>query len=398
MGWILMRVGVDVSCWDNPRGFGRFTRELLTQLFQLESGHTFVAFADQAWGSEFDFPGVEVVDVGAKRRVVDAAVADGHRSIGDVVRFWNAARAGHLDAIYYPAVYSWFPPPRGVKSIVTFHDAIAEHFPELVFPSRRHRMLWNTKTWLARQSATHIVTVSQTAKSEIVTYLGVAPDRIDVLCEGASDIFRCVSDPVLDRDIRTRYGLPGDRRLLVYVGGFAPHKNLLRLLDAFAYALSCPGGDQLSLVLVGDPGGAGFHSEYQQMVDRLQRAPALCAQVFWTGFVPDADLAVLLSNAIGLVMPSLSEGFGLPALEAMRCGTPVLAARDGAVMEVAGSAGLSFDPYDDRSIAASILALATRPELEAALRSATTRESARNTWQRGAGLLLETIDRILAVR
>lgn len=393
-----MRVGVDVSCWNNARGFGRFTRELLTQLFQLDSGHTFVALADQVAGSEFDFPGVEVVDVGAKRRVVDAAVADDRRSIGDVVRFCNAARARQLDAIYYPAVYSWFPPPRGVKSIVTFHDAIAEHFPDLVFPSQRHRLLWNTKTWLARQSATRIVTVSQTARSEIVKYLGVAPDKIDVLCEGASDIFRSVSDPALDRDIRARYALPGDRRLLVYVGGFAPHKNLLRLLNAFAHALTCPGGEPLALVLVGDPGGAGFHSEYQQMIDRLQRAPALSARVFWTGYVPDADLAVLLSNALALVMPSLSEGFGLPALEAMRCGTPVLAAKDGAVMEVAGSAGLPFDPYDVRSIAASILALATRPELEAALRHATTGESARNTWQRGARLLLETIDRVLAAR
>lgn len=392
-----MRIGVDVSCWNNSRGFGRFTRELLTQVFRLESDHTFVALADENLGSRFDFPEVEVVNVGSKRRVVDVAVANDRRSVGDVIQFWNAARSQHLDAIYYPAVYSWFPPPSRVKSIVTFHDAIAEHFPELVFPSLKHRLLWNTKTWLARQSATHIVTVSQTAKSEIVEFLGVPPGKIDVICEGASDIFRKVSDPVLNQRVRAKYALPSDQRLLVYVGGFAPHKNLLRLLDAFALVLTQPGGDELALVLVGDPGGAGFHSEYQKMIDRLRLTPELSARVFWTGYAPDEDLAILLSNALGLIMPSLSEGFGLPALEAMRCGTPVLGAKDGAVMEVAGSAGLSFDPYDYRSIAASILELATRPDLEATLRLATTKEIARNTWERGAGLLLQTIDRILAV-
>lgn len=389
-----MRIGVDVSCWNNPRGFGRFTRELLTQLFQLESDHTYVALADEDLGSQFCFPDVEVVDVGSKRRVVDAAVADDRRSIGDVVQFWDAARSQHLDAIYYPAVYSWFPPPVRVKSIVTFHDAIAEHFPELVFPTIRHRLLWNTKTWLARQSATHIVTVSQTAKSEIVKFLGVRPGKIDVICEGASDIFRKVEDPMLNQGIRAKYSLPSDRRLLVYVGGFAPHKNLLRLFDAFALALTRPGGDGLALVLVGDPGGAGFHSEYQKMIDRLRLAPALSERVFWTGYAPDEDLAIILSNALGLIMPSLSEGFGLPALEAMRCGTPVLGAQDGAVMEVAGRAGLSFDPFDYRSIAASILELATRPDLEATLRQATADEVVRNSWERGAGLLLETINRI----
>ncbi len=391
-----MRVGVDVSCWNNSRGFGRFSREVLSRLFKLETVHRFVALADEDLDSRFDFPQVEVVQVGSRRRVVDVAVADDRRRVGDVLKFWNAARSQHLDAIYYPAVYSWFPPPRGVKSIVTFHDAIAEHFPELVFPSARHRFLWNTKTWLARQSATRVVTVSRTARSEIVEFLGVPAGKIDVICEGASDLFHAVKEPTLNAEVRAKYALPVDQRLLVYVGGFAPHKNLLRLLDAFAYVLTQSGGDGLALVLVGDPGGAGFHSEYQAMIDRLRLAPELSERVFWTGYAPDEDLAVLLSNALGLILPSLSEGFGLPALEAMCCGTPVLGAKDGAVMEVAGKAGLAFDPFDPHSIAASILELATRPDLEARLRLATGEESARNTWEQSAGLLLATIDRVLA--
>ena len=388
-----MRIGIDGSCWNNNRGFGRFTRELLGAMFAHDRENHYVVLSDG------DMPGLEAGDnveirqVGARRRVVDAATASDRRTVGDMLAFRRTAAAAALDVLFYPAVYSWFPPPRGMKSTVTFHDAIAEHFPELVFPHARQRMAWNAKTWLARKSATRVLTVSQAAKAEIVEYLSIPARQIDVICEGAGPGFHPVEDAALCRETRARLGLPETARLLVYVGGFAPHKNLERLLEAFAGAITQEGAKDLHLVMTGDPEGGGFHSIYEKLQARIAATPGLKDRVTFTGYVSDADLAAIYSDALALALPSLSEGFGLPALEAMSCGAPVLGATNGAVMEVAGSAGLDFNPLDVADITRAITALASDAELEARLRARALPETARNTWPQAAKLTIEALRR-----
>ena len=215
--------------------------------------------------------------------------------------------------------------------------------------------------------------------------------RIDVICEGAGAVFRSVSDHATQQAVRSAMNIPGDGRFLIYVGGFAPHKNLERLLDGFALALRNKGSDDLRLVMTGDPGGGGFHSNFAALQQRAG-APDLRDRVHFTGYVSDADLAVLYSSALALVFPSLSEGFGLPALEAMNCATPVLAAQGGAVMEVAGRSGLAFDPMRPESIAGAITQIATVPDLRTRLAGATVAEAARNTWPKAAELTLAALE------
>ena len=387
-----MRIGIDASCWWNNRGFGRFTRELLSEMFRRPRGHEFVVFTDEADSAVFDGFGVETVLIGADRKVIEAATANDRRSLGDVWSFARSARKQNLDIMFYPAVYSWFPPPRGVPCVVTFHDAIAEHFPELVFPHRRERLFWNAKTWLAKKSADKVLTVSEAAKREIITYLKVPEQRIDVICEGADDVFQRTESPKRRLEMREKFDLSADARLLVYVGGFAPHKNLNRLLDAFSQLTEAEIGRPMQLVMVGEPRGGGFHSVYEEIQHKIQTIDGLSDKVRFTGYISDEELAVLYSDALALALPSLSEGFGLPALEAMSCGTPVLAARDGAVMEVAGSAGLDFDPLDVGDIRRAISALATNPELESTLRAQTGPETQRNTWPQAADLTLDALE------
>ncbi len=383
-----MRIGVDAACWRNNRGFGRFTRELLSALFTQSSDHEFVAFTDDSLNDDLRNFDIELVTVGADRKVIDAAIATDRRSINDIFSFTTAAAREKLDLMFFPAVYSWFPPPRRIPSVVTFHDAIAEHYPELVFPRMRERFLWNAKTWLAKKSCKKVLTVSQAAKQEITQYLKIPEHMIDVICEGADRVFVKNDDPARAREVRTNHGIPQQSRLLVYVGGFAPHKNLVRLLDALALAISRPGVGDLFLAMVGDPGGGGFHSVYDDLQAKIASTPALSDRVRFTGYVSDEDLAILYSDALALVLPSLSEGFGLPAVEAMSCGTPVLAAEDGAVMEVAGASGLAFDPYDVPAIANAITSIATDISLYNALRARTADETARNSWPRAAELTL----------
>ena len=397
-----MRIGIDGTCWNNNRGFGRFSRELLGAMFAADQRNTYVFLTD-APPKGVDFgPRVEVVPVRTRRLVTEAATADDSRSVGDMLAFRRAAGQAGLDVLFFPAVYSWFPPPRGPATVVTFHDAIAEHFPALVFPHWRQRLAWTAKTWLAKSFAHRVLTVSQTAKAEIVQYLHIAAARIEVICEGAAQAYRPVTDPAAQARARRDNGLPAPMgrpgRLLIYVGGFAPHKNLERLLAAFDLVLQQPGLADLGLVMTGDPAGGGFHSIHARLRAQMAASPRLAAAVHFPGYVSDPDLAALHSDALALVLPSLSEGFGLPALEAMACGAAVLGAHGGAVLEVAGPAGLGFDPLDVADMAAAIVRIATDTGLRDRLRAQAIPQTARNTWPLAAALTIAALERAGAGR
>jgi glycosyltransferase involved in cell wall biosynthesis len=388
-----MRIGIDATTWWNKRGFGRFTRQLLTAMLDAPGDHTFCLFVDQPPVPAMIRPGVEVIQVATGATVTEAAVADGARSVGDLLAFGRAVSGQKLDVMYFPAVYSWFP-TFGAPTVITFHDAIAEHYSDLVFPSRMGRLLWNAKTWLARRTARRITTVSQAARREIVEFLKIPASKVDVILEAADPVFQPIDDKAVLADMRTRLNLPADQRMLVYVGGIAPHKNLLRLVDAFAEARADPALADLILVFVGDPLGDGFHSNYERLKERVETEPALIGRVFFTGFVSDADLVAIYSDAFVVAMPALSEGFGLPAAEAIACGTPVIATRGGAVAEVVGEAGLFFDPLDVAEMAQSIVSLATEPALYAQLQAATRKRAAELSWKTAAQQTLAVLDQV----
>ena len=385
-------IGVDATTWWNRRGFGRFTRSLLGAMIAEGRGHEFVLFVDRAPAAEMLAANVRIVEVGTSATVTDAAVADGNRSVRDLLTFRRAVRATPLDVFWFPAVYSWYPTGGRAPVAVTFHDAIAEHFSSMVMPGWRGRLFWNLKTRLARASAREIVTVSQAAREEIHTYLRVPRERISVVFEAAEARFAPVTNPAELTAMRQALKLKPDRRRILYVGGIAPHKNLLGLIEGFALAAGGPGCDDIDLIIAGDPKGDGFHSNTQQLYARAAD-PALAGRVVFTGFVPDELLPALYSDAFAVAMPAFSEGFGLPAAEAIACGTPVIATGGGAVAEVVAGAGLFFDPYDPEDIARVITSLATDPDLEARLRAACLPRAEEMSWERSATAMLDLLER-----
>lgn len=388
-----MRIGIDATCWWNRRGFGRFTRQIITAILADSRGHEIYLFVDREPAPEMIRPDIHVVRVETSATVTSAAVAEGRRKLPDMLRLRQAVAAVPLDVIYFPAVYSWFPTSGSAPTVITFHDAIAEHYASLVFPDRIDRFFWNLKTWLARRTAAGFTTVSEAARDEIVRYLKIPRDRIEVVLEAASPAFARVSDPVVLSEMKSRLVLPPEDRLLVYVGGLAPHKNLPRLAQAFARAVANPGLDDLSLVFVGDPNGAGFHSNYQELKALIEGDARLRGRVHFTGFVSDADLVSLYSAAHVVAMPALSEGFGLPAAEAIACGTPVIATEGGAVAEVVGAAGAFFDPLDIDDMARVIVRTATDEVLMARLRDASLIRASQLSWPAAAEATLKVLER-----
>ncbi len=386
-----MLIGVDAACWWNKRGFGRFTRGLLRAMIAEPQGHRFRFFVDQPPALEMQHACVDIVPVKTRRTVVASAVAGGNRSPSDIVRFSRAVGREPIDVMFFPAVYSWFPVPRRIPSVVTLHDAIAEQLPDLIFPDLRGRAFSWLKTRLAIRIAVGLVTVSEAARADIVQYIGVGKRPIDVICEGADERFRPISDAGAKLSARRRVGIPEEGRLLLYVGGIAPHKNLIGLLEGFAsIAGELP---DLRLLIVGDPEGDGFHSNYGEVVACAQGDPRIASRVHFAGFVSDDELPALYSQALALVLPSFSEGFGLPALEALACGTPVIGAAGGAVAEVAGDAGLAFNPHVPAEIGACIKRLATDATTRDRLRSNALVRAGAYSWHRAAGLTLACLER-----
>ena len=350
-----MNIGIDATCWWNNRGFGRFTREILTALFELDSDHQFFLFVDQPLDELARFANVTVIQAASSRPTTEAAVADSSRSPFDMYRLYRAVAQTPIDIMFFPAVYSWYPVPRKLPSMITLHDAIAEHYPKLIFPDWRSRLFWSIKIQCAIRASQRILTVSNAAKQEIVEYIGADPDSIDIASEAPHPQFQRTDDEARKIAARQRANLPVDVPVIIFVGGLAPHKNLHGLLDGFERAISKGHLESVHLALVGDFKGAGFFSNYDSLCDRVHANPELRDRVHFSGYVSDADLVALYSSALAVAMPSYSEGFGLPAIEAMACAVPVLASDRGALPEVVGDAGIYFDPFDVESICQLLL-------------------------------------------
>ncbi len=387
-----MRIGIDASCWWSLRGFGRFTRELLKAMFELSGGHTYVLFVDHDPVKEMQRDNVEVVRVKLSQYVTDAAVSTDSRSPADLLAFTREVKKQKLDLLYFPAVYSWFPVPLGVKNIVTFHDAIAEHFPELIFPGWKGKLFWKIKMKLAIWQSTRIMTVSNAAKQEIVKHLGIKSGKIDVITEAAEEKFKIVRDKQMLTAARDNCNIPRGVRYICYVGGLAPYKNLLGLMKGFLYAQRKIDIEDLHLVLIGDPEGDGFHSNYQELLDMVEGNKELTGKVHFTGYVTDDDLVALYSDAYALVLPSFSEGFGLPAIEAMSCDTPVLASNKASLPEVVGDAGIFFDPYNIDDIGNAIVTMVEDLERYRVLKENAIMRSKEFTWERAARMAVDAIE------
>ncbi len=387
-----IHVGIDGSAWDNERGFGRFTRSLVAALASRRSGFRYTLVCDRP--PERPVPaGVATRVAGARRSMAEASSGKGARGSSDMLTLSRAAAGLGADLLFWPASYSFYPVLSRVPKLVCIHDTIPERFPELIFPTRRNFRLWQAKSWLARAQARRILTVSEASARDIAEMLHVARDRIDVTTEGADASFRPLTDPARLARARARHGIAPEDRVLTYVGGFNRHKNVLRLIEAMPRILAaCP---DARLVIVGRTTGARFWDNVDDLKAGASKDARASERISFTGEVSDADMAELLAASEALVFPSLWEGFGLPAVEAMYCGTPVLASNRSSLPEVVGGAGLFFDPERTEDLAGAAIRLLGEPGLRAFLGRAAEERAVRFTWESSAELTEQSFLRTL---
>ena len=258
--------------------------------------------------------------------------------------------------------------------------------PKTRFPASEYTLdrLLKKAMLLARFQTTRAMTVSEASARDIQEVFHIPRRRIDVITEGADPVFRLIHDPAGAVRVRAQHGIPLDAELLVYVGGINPHKNLLGLLKALPQVLA--ERSKVHLAIVGDTSGKGFWDNIAELKRMIDTNVLLARHVHFTGYMPDSDLAEFLNGAAALVFPSLWEGFGLPAVEAMSCGLPVLASRRASLPEVIGDAGLFFDPEIPSDIASCTLRFLRDPELRSQLQKIALERVRSFTWDRAAEL------------
>ncbi len=374
-----MRIGIDVtSALTQGGGIGRYTRELIQAVVAANFNPTvsFCLFSARP-------PAVTpVADPLPRGRSVDFRPAP--LSEKWLYRLWYRLRlpipvqvtTGKIDLFHSPDFV--LPPVAGrIPTLLTVHDLSFIHFPEAFTPALVNYL--NSVVPRSVAAATHILADSRSTRRDLVDQWQVPEEKITVLYSGVDPRFRPETDPRRLADLRVRYAL-GERPYVLAVGTIQPRKNYRMLIQAFA-----PVAHKMPYNLVIAGGKGWLYDDILAEVSRL----GLEGRVLFTGFVADDDLPTLYSAATLFVFPSLYEGFGLPLLEAMACGVPVIHADTSSLPEVADGATVALPPNQPKAWTEAITWLLDDPVRRAQLVAAGFNQARRFTWQKSARQLLD---------
>ncbi|HUT61565.1 MAG TPA: glycosyltransferase family 1 protein [Phycisphaerae bacterium] len=373
-----MRVGVVVYGLEGSfAGIGRYTLHLTRALGADTSGLELVLLAAGGIGPS----------VGAYGRLGVALPGCGRLpgllTLGNLVipaRAWQHA----LSLVHDPTGVTPFLFGAGrARTVVTVHDVFAWSIPG--HSTRADTLIY--RHWLPRvlPRVDAVITVSQASKADIVRHLGVPADKVHVTYEGVGHSYTRASVEQVSK-VRAEYGLPDG--YLLFVGSVEERKNLSRLLQACAQLWAT--GERRPLVVVG-----ARRWKYSQILQTVQDLD-LESRVHFPGHVPEADLPALYSGADLFIFPSLYEGFGLPPLEAMACGTPVVCSNAASLPEVVGDAAITVDPYDVEALADAMHRVLSDPDLAHDLRRRGLERAAGFTWEQTARKTVEVYREVLS--
>lgn len=369
-------IAIDYTpAYEQSAGIGRYVRELIHALMRIDQEtdyRLFVAGAtalDQHIPPNFTWKTTRISPV-------------------NLARLWHRLRlplpvelfTGKADLFH---ATDFVLPPTRAKSLLTVHDLSFVKVPETASPSLKRYLDSVVPKSIAR--AHHILADSQATKDDITDIYGTSSEKITVLYSGVD--VRFTRDTSKGETIRRKYGLPSSRPYILSVGTVQPRKNYTRLIDSLAQLRS--GGHDVCLVIAG---GKGWLDD--PIYTGIQSS-GMTDYVHMIGFADDADLPGLYSNAICTAFPSLYEGFGLPILESMACGTPVLTSNVSSLPEVAGDAALVTDPYDIDALTAGLERLIADPQLRDMLITRGYERVRHFTWERAAHQLMSIYQRMI---
>ena len=369
-----MRIAIDARKY-RDFGIGTYIRNLVRQLARLDQATDYVLLCkaqDRA----------ELAGLAPNFRAVEEAAPP--YSMAEQVRIPIALRREHVDLFHAP--HYVLPALINCRSVVTIHDCIHLMFPQYL-PGRLAHGYARTSLWIAAHRSNRILTVSEASKADILRRFRVPADKVTVVYNAIDERLREVPPEEEFERVRIRYQLRDPFAL--YVGNIKPHKNLERLIDAFDRLRRQEGFEALKLVIIGDE-----ISKYQGL-RRAVHEHKLHKHVRFFGFVPLQTLSVLYRLASVFVFPSLYEGFGLPPLEAMASGTPVVTSNVSSLPEVVGDAAMLVDPYDPDSIAEGMKKVLTDESVRACLRQRGLEKVREYSWEQSIARIRDVYEEVM---
>lgn len=374
-----MRIGIDyTAAVRQGGGIGRYTRNLIRAVAAVDSENEYTLFVAGGWGDGDGLGGWPV-----NFRVRCVPLSDRWMNV-----VWQRLRlpipvqliTGPLDLFHSPDFV--LPHLGRTPAILTIHDLSFLRVPQ--FFVRGFREYLEGAVARAVRQATHILADSESTRLDLLELMDVEPSKVSVLYPGVEARFARVEDERVLSDLRARYHLP--TRFVLGLSTLQPRKNFDGLIRAFHKLLAErghePGIADLHLVIGGGKGW--MYEDTFALVKRL----GLSERIHFLGFVNDGDLPALYSLALAFAFPSWYEGFGIPVLEAMACGTPVVAADNSSLPEVVGGAGLRVDASDTHALAEALGWVLADPDLRARLVAAGREQAARFAWDSAAAHLL----------
>ncbi len=375
-----MHLALNGYFWNRPdTGSGQYTRQLVYYANRYISDLEITLVYPHEAEPEQTPPSV---------RVLRTPPRSGHlgKVLFEQVDFARACRQAGADVAHVPY---WGPPLRSaVPLVVTIHDLITLAVRDYRRGARAR--LYNALVSAAARGATQVITDSQFSRDEIVRRLQISAEQVTPIYLAAAAQYSEQSNLLLDMAVSRKYDLPDF--YVLYLGGYAAHKNVLTLLQAYTYVAQAMGEDY-PLVLAGKKPQPGPNfPDYDEAIGSLQ----LGDRVRWIGYVAEEDKPALYRSASCFAYPSRYEGFGLPPLEAMACGVPVVTTHAASLPEVVGDGAFAVDPDDGRQMAGAIIALLIQDSFAAEMKQKGLAQAARFSWQQTATETVLIYDKALS--
>ena len=365
-----MMVGIDAGPLLGQRGISGYVSPLVRTLLKIDPDTHYQLFLRRGWLKHHAAGSLAGLAPVVSIRIPDRILSFWWDHLGWTLpiprRLWRSLDLFLATCLVTPVI------PRG-KVVSIVYDLIPLRLPGLFAEHRAFRL--KLERLIHRSAA--VVAISQRTKQDLVEMLAIDERRIRVIYPGCDQAFHPTS-PSQVAEVAIRYGIKG--RYILYVGAFGPHKNVPTLLRAYQWA-RLEGGLRAKLVLVVN---SSWGEETKAFLETLR----VRDDIVLTGYVVAEDLPALYAGADLFIFPSRYEGFGLPVLEAMACGTPVIVSNRGALPEVAGEAGLYVDPENPSALAEAICTVAGDQTIRARMASAGLKQAANFIWTRSAAEML----------
>ncbi len=372
-----MRIGIDATALPaQPVGVGNYIIQFVKALAKMDIDYELIVFAQKGKRDLFDIPNDENL-----HWVIVPDKSPMYRLIWEQTTFPRLVHRAEVDLLH--SLHYTQPVRLGCPSIVTIHDMTFFLFPDLHTRSKRLFFPFAIRSSVRRADA--LIAISESTRQDSIRLLGVSPQKVFTTQLGITDEFRVVKDNELLAKVRKKYDLPEE--FVLYVGLVEPRKNIPFLIRA--YKSLADEGIKHNLVIVGRIGWM-----YQEVFKQIEEL-GLEGRVQFTGYLPQDDLPMVYNLASLFVYPTKYEGFGLPALEAMACGTPVVTTAISSLPEIVGDAGMLIPPGDEQALASAMAEVLHDSTLFNQLRTRGLQRSEHFTWERTAQQTLKVYQQVL---